>query len=51
MALGLGDGAIAHRLGVSTSTVRRHITTLSTRLNVSSRFAMGAAAKRRDWIP
>jgi DNA-binding NarL/FixJ family response regulator len=50
MALGLGDGAIASRLGVSTSTVRRHVTALSARLGVSSRFAMGAAAHRRDWI-
>ena len=46
MALGLGDDAIASRLGVSTSTVvRRHITALAARLGVSSRFAMGAAAK------
>ena len=51
MALGLVDDAIASRLGVSTSTVRRHVTALSTRLGVSSRFAMGAAAQRRHWIP
>jgi DNA-binding NarL/FixJ family response regulator len=50
MVLGLADDAIASRLGVSTGTVRRHITAMSTRLGVSSRFALGAAAHRRDWI-
>jgi DNA-binding NarL/FixJ family response regulator len=50
MVLGLADDAIASRLGVSTGTVRRHITAMSTRLGVSSRFALGAAAHRRRWI-
>jgi DNA-binding CsgD family transcriptional regulator len=50
MALGLHDDAIAHRAGISTTTVRRHIAAIMDRLAVSSRFAAGAAAQRRGWI-
>ena len=50
MAEGLGDDAIARRAGLSTTTVRRHIAVILKRLNVSSRFAAGAAAQRRGWI-
>jgi DNA-binding NarL/FixJ family response regulator len=50
MAEGLHDDAIARRTGLSTTTVRRHITAILARLNVSSRFAAGAAAQRRGWI-
>jgi DNA-binding NarL/FixJ family response regulator len=50
MAEGLHDDAIARRAGISTTTVRRHITAIIKRLNVSSRFAAGAAAQRRGWI-
>ena len=50
MAEGLADLAIAHRAGVSITTVRRHITVIMKRLNVKSRFAAGAAAQRRGWI-
>jgi DNA-binding CsgD family transcriptional regulator len=50
MAEGLHDDAIARRAGVSTTTVRRHIATIMGRLNVTSRFAAGAAAHRRGWI-
>jgi DNA-binding CsgD family transcriptional regulator len=50
MAEGLLDAGIANRLGVSLSTVRRHITVIMSRLNVTSRFAAGAAAQRRGWI-
>jgi DNA-binding NarL/FixJ family response regulator len=50
MAEGLHDDAIARRAGISTTTVRRHITAIMTRLNVTSRFAAGAAAQRRGWI-
>jgi DNA-binding CsgD family transcriptional regulator len=50
MAQGLHDDAIARRAGMSTTTVRRHIAAIMTRLNVSSRFAAGAAAQRRGWI-
>lgn len=50
MAEGLHDDAIARRAGLSTTTVRRHIATIMTRLGVSSRFAAGAAAQRRGWI-
>ncbi len=50
MAEGLNDDAIARRAGISTTTVRRHITAIMRRLGVSSRFAAGAAAQRRGWI-
>jgi DNA-binding CsgD family transcriptional regulator len=50
MAEGLHDDAIAHRAGISTTTVRRHITAIMNRLGVTSRFAAGAAAQRRGWI-
>jgi DNA-binding NarL/FixJ family response regulator len=50
MAEGLNDGPIARRAGLSITTVRRHIAVIMTRLNVSSRFAAGAAAQRRGWI-
>jgi DNA-binding CsgD family transcriptional regulator len=50
MAEGLHDDAIARRAGISTTTVRRHITAIMNRLNVTSRFAAGAAAQRRGWI-
>jgi DNA-binding NarL/FixJ family response regulator len=49
MAEGLQDEAIAHRAGISVTTVRRHITAIMHRLNVTSRFAAGAAAQRRGW--
>jgi DNA-binding CsgD family transcriptional regulator len=50
MAEGLHDDAIARRAGLSTTTVRRHITAIMHRLGVASRFAAGAAAQRRGWI-
>jgi DNA-binding CsgD family transcriptional regulator len=50
MAEGLHDDAIARRAGIGTTTVRRHITAIMTRLNVTSRFAAGAAAQRRGWV-
>jgi DNA-binding NarL/FixJ family response regulator len=50
MAEGLADDAIAHRAGVSLVTVRRDIKKIMTRLGVTSRFAAGAAARRRGWI-
>jgi len=50
MAEGLHDDALARRAGISTTTVRRHIAAVLDRLNVTSRFAAGAAAQRRGWI-
>ena len=50
MAEGLHDDAIARRANLSTTTVRRHIAALMKRLEVTSRFAAGAAAQRRGWI-
>ena len=50
MATGANDDAIAHRLGISVTTVRRYIAAIIERLGVSSRFAAGAAAQRKGWI-
>jgi len=50
MAEGLHDDAIARRAHLSTTTVRRHIAALMKRLDVTTRFAAGAAAQRRGWI-
>jgi DNA-binding NarL/FixJ family response regulator len=50
MAEGLPDAIIATRAGVSLSTARRHIAAIVTRLVASTRFAAGAAARRRGWI-
>jgi DNA-binding NarL/FixJ family response regulator len=50
MAEGLPDAAIARRSHLSITTVRRHIAALMKRLDVTSRFAAGAAAQRRGWI-
>jgi DNA-binding NarL/FixJ family response regulator len=50
MATGASDDVIARRLGISVTTVRRHIAAIMQRLGVSSRFAAGAAAQRRGWI-
>jgi DNA-binding NarL/FixJ family response regulator len=50
MAAGLTDAKIARQTGMSTTTVRRHVTAIMNRLGVSSRFAAGAAAQRKGWI-
>ena len=50
LAEGLHDDAIARRAGISTTTVRRHIAAIMERLDVTSRFAAGAAAQRRGWV-
>ncbi len=50
MAEGCQDDKIARLAGMSTTTVRRHIAAIISRLGVSSRFAAGAAAQRRGWI-
>ena len=50
MAEGFNDSKIARHLGISITTVRRHITAIMHRLGVSSRFAAGAAAQRKGWI-
>jgi len=50
LAEGLHDDAIARRARISTTTVRRHIAAIMERLNVTSRFAAGAAAQRRGWV-
>jgi sugar-specific transcriptional regulator TrmB len=48
MSAGLKDDAIAHRLGVSTNTVRRRINALAQQYGVSSRFQIGLAIGRQS---
>ncbi|WP_170026700.1 helix-turn-helix transcriptional regulator [Actinomadura oligospora] len=50
LAQGADDDAIARRLKISTTTVRRRFTLLREELGVASRFAAGVAAVRRGWI-
>lgn len=50
LAQGADDDAIARRLKISTTTVRRRFTILREELGANSRFAAGAAAVRRGWI-
>ncbi|MGH3937874.1 MAG: LuxR C-terminal-related transcriptional regulator [Pseudonocardiaceae bacterium] len=45
-----GDEAIARRLNMSITTVRRHVKVIYSALGVNSRFAAGVAAAKRGWI-
>jgi DNA-binding NarL/FixJ family response regulator len=47
---GGGDEAIARRLGLSVSTVRRTIKSIYDLLGVNNRFAVGVAAAKQNWI-
>ncbi len=49
MAAGYKDEAIAGQLGVSTTTVRRRISALQSRLKVTTRFQAGLALGRSGW--
>ncbi|WP_154697785.1 helix-turn-helix transcriptional regulator [Lentzea guizhouensis] len=44
------DAAIARKLALSTTTVRRHVKAIYQVLGVNSRFAAGVAAAKRGWI-
>jgi len=44
------DAAIARRLRLSVSTVRRHIKSLYLMLGVNNRFAAGVVAAKRGWV-
>lgn len=44
------DAAIARRLRLSVSTVRRHIKSLYLMLGVNNRFAAGMVAAKRGWV-
>lgn len=44
------DAAIARRLRLSVSTVRRHIKSLYLILGVNNRFAAGVVAAKRGWV-
>ncbi|MFE5405579.1 LuxR C-terminal-related transcriptional regulator [Streptomyces sp. NPDC056580] len=50
LAEGLTDSAVARSLGISVRTERRKLAGLMERLGVSSRFAAGVQAARRQWI-
>lgn len=45
-----GDEAIARRLNISITTVRRYVKAIYLALGVDSRFAAGSAAAKRGWI-
>ncbi|MEV7423357.1 MULTISPECIES: helix-turn-helix transcriptional regulator [unclassified Streptomyces] len=50
LAEGLTDSTVARSLGISVRTERRKLAALMERLGVSSRFAAGVQASRRQWI-
>ncbi|WP_300681061.1 MarR family transcriptional regulator [Nocardioides sp.] len=50
LAGGASDARITHQLGISRSTVTRTIADLCARVNVGSRFQLGAEAVRRGWL-
>ncbi|MYQ65992.1 LuxR family transcriptional regulator [Streptomyces sp. SID4950] len=50
LAEGLTDSMVARTLGISVRTERRKLAALMERLGVSSRFAAGVQATRRQWI-
>lgn len=50
MAHGLKDDAIARRLDLSVRTVRRSVSSILEHLNVTTRFAAGAAAQRQGLL-
>ncbi|WP_433172610.1 LuxR C-terminal-related transcriptional regulator [Actinoallomurus sp. CA-150999] len=50
LANGLKDETIARRLNVSLRTVRRSVTTIMDRLQVTTRFAAGVAAQRQGLL-
>jgi len=50
LATGARDDAIASDLGVTTKTVRRHITAAMDKIGTDSRFAAGVQATKRGWM-
>lgn len=50
LAAGAKDDAIAHRLGLSVRTCRRHIAAIMKRLDADSRFQAGVSATRRGLL-
>ncbi len=51
MALGLKDDAVARRLGMSTRTCRRHVSSILDELGATSRFQAGVLAAARELVP
>lgn len=45
-----GDEAIARLLGISTTTVRRHVKAIYREFGVGNRFAAGVAAAKHGWL-
>lgn len=50
LVAGLKDDTVAHDLGVSLRTVRRHVARLQDRFRVDNRMALAVEATRADWI-
>ncbi|MCI0438193.1 MAG: helix-turn-helix transcriptional regulator [Chloroflexi bacterium] len=49
VALGMSNGAIAVRLGISEETVRRHVSNIMLKLDVRSRVLIGIIAHDEGW--
>ncbi|WP_425548949.1 response regulator transcription factor [Actinomadura meridiana] len=47
---GLSDQAVAERVGVSVTTVGRHVTSIRETLGVQHRFALGAVAVQQGLV-
>jgi DNA-binding CsgD family transcriptional regulator len=50
LAAGFTDERVAATLGVTTRTVRRHVSTVMALLGANTRFAAAVAAQRRGWV-
>ncbi|MEU3771982.1 LuxR C-terminal-related transcriptional regulator [Streptomyces sp. NPDC032472] len=50
LGTGLTDDAVGQRLGVSSRTVGRHMSSIMERLSASSRFEAGIKAAHRGWL-
>ncbi|MEU2628370.1 LuxR C-terminal-related transcriptional regulator [Kitasatospora sp. NPDC007106] len=50
LAAGLTDDAAGQRLGISSRTVSRHMSSLMERLNATSRFEAGIKAAQHGWL-
>ncbi len=49
IALGMSNGEIAAGLGISAETVKKHVWSMMTRLNVNSRVLIGIIAHDEGW--
>jgi DNA-binding NarL/FixJ family response regulator len=50
LAQGYQDNQVARQVGISDSSVRRHIAAIEKRLDAKTRFEAGVTAHRLGWI-